>query len=136
MLAFLFDVFARSLNLATGFPWPAAVHLNIQVVGTGFGAGIGAYVPWTNLGHRWYVIAGSVAVVLAGAIAGAYLGLAFGPGVDPTYWWSRFASDTTIHMVSAASGAAAATIVGVVDQAKAKSRLQRSLGPYRQDWRG
>jgi hypothetical protein len=40
--------------------------------------------------------------VLAGGIAGAYLGSIYGPGVDPTYWWSRFATDTTIHLSAAA----------------------------------
>jgi hypothetical protein len=115
LLAFLGDVTARVFNLAIGFPWSQAVHQNIHLIGIGVGAGIGAYLAWMSLGPRWYLILGWVMLVLAGGIAGAYLGSIYGPGVDPTYWWSRFATDTTIHLSAAALSTIVATMLGLIN---------------------
>ena len=129
LLAFLGDVVARALNLALGYPWSLSVHQNIQMVGVGLGAGFGAYLPWINLGRRWYVISGAVAIVLAAGVAGAYLGLLLGPGVDPTYWWGRFAMDSTVHLAAGGLSTFVATVLGLIDLKYTRSRLQSYAGP-------
>ena len=115
LLAFLGDVTARVFNLAIGFPWSQAVHQNIILIGIGVGAGIGAYLAWMSLSPRWYLLLGWVMLVLAGGIVGAYLGSIYGPGVDPTYWWSRFATDPTIYLSAAALSTIVATILGLIN---------------------
>jgi hypothetical protein len=115
LLAFLGDVTARVFNLAIGFPWSQAVHLNIILIGIGVGAGIGAYLGWMSLTPRWYLLLGWVMLVLAGGIVGAFLGRIYGPGVDPTYWWSRFATDPTIYLSAAALSTIVATILGLIN---------------------
>ena len=115
LLAFLGDVTARVFNLAIGFPWSQAVHQNIILIGIGVGAGIGAHLAWMSLSPRWYLLLGWVLLVLAGGIVGAYLGSIYGPGVDPTYWWSRFATDPTIYLSAAALSTIVATILGLIN---------------------
>jgi hypothetical protein len=115
LLAFLGDVTGRVFNLAIGFPWSQAVHLNIHLISIGVGAGIGAYLGWMSLSPRWYLLSGWAMLVLAGGIAGAFLGRIYGPGVDPTYWWSRFATDSTIYLSAAALSTIVATILGLIN---------------------
>jgi hypothetical protein len=129
LLAFLGDITARVFNLAIGYPWSLPVHQNIHLIGIGVGAGVGAYLGWMSLGLRWYWILGWTALVLAGGIAGAYLGRFYGPGVDPTYWWSRFATDTTIHLSAAAVSTAVATILGLTNGILTKARLRAEFKP-------
>ena len=69
------------LNLLIGYPWSLAVHQNIQMVAIGVGAGLGTYLAWFNSTLRWYWILGALVLVLTGSTIGAYLGLAYGPGV-------------------------------------------------------
>jgi hypothetical protein len=115
LLAFLGDVAGRVFNLTIGYPWSQSVHQNIHLVSIGVGAGIGAYLAWMSLSPRWHLILGWAMLVLAGGIAGAFLGSIYGPGVDPTYWWSRFATDTTIHLSAAALSTIVATILGLIN---------------------
>jgi hypothetical protein len=122
LLAFLGDVTARVFNLAIGFPWSQAVHQNIILIGIGVGAGIGAHLAWMSLGPRWHLLLGWVLLVLAGGIVGAYLGSIYGPGVDPTYWWSRFATDTTIYLSAAALSTIVATILGLINDIRTTAR--------------
>jgi hypothetical protein len=122
LLAFLGDVTARVFNLAIGYPWSQLVHQNIHLIGIGVGAGIGAYLGWMSLGPRWYLVLGWAMLVLAGGIAGAFLASVYGPGVDPTYWWSRFATDTTIHLSAAALSTVVATILGLINDIRTTAR--------------
>jgi hypothetical protein len=115
LLAFLGDVTARVFNLVIGYPWSQSVHQNIILIGIGVGAGIGAYLGWMSLSPRWHLLLGWVMLVLAGGIVGAYLGSIYGPGVDPTYWWSRFATDPTIYLSAAALSTIVATILGLIN---------------------
>ncbi len=112
-LAFLGDFTARIFNLLLGYPLPPSVHQNLLVIGAGFAAGVGAYLAWMNLSLRWYWILGTLLLVLVGSIGGAYLGHIYGPGPDPTYWWSRYASDKTIYLTAAIGGIALSTILGL-----------------------
>jgi hypothetical protein len=135
LLAFLGDVAARVFNLAIGYPWSLPVHQNIHLVGIGVAAGIGAYLSWMNLDRRWYWMLGWTALVLAGGIAGVYVGRFYGPGVDPTYWWSRFATDTTIHLSAAAVSTAVATILGLIDLVYTRADLKAKAKPIHPgDW--
>lgn len=113
-VAFFGDLAARIFNIVVGYPWPPIVHQNLLVIGAGIAAGSVAYLVWMNLSLRWYWILGSVLLVLGGSIGGAYLGEIFGPGPDPTYWWSRYASDKTIYLTAAIGGIATSTILGLV----------------------
>ncbi len=125
-LAFFGDLTARIFSLLLGYPWSPSVHQNLLVIGAGIAAGVGAYLAWMNLSLRWYWILGSLLLVLVGSSGGAYLGHIYGPGPDPTYWWSRYASDKTIYLTAAIGGIAISTILG----------LARELLPLgRQKWK-
>ncbi len=124
LLAFVGDVAARVINLLLGFPWPFLVHQNIQVIGIGLGAGIAAYLAWANFSLRWYWIVGSLLLVLGGSTVGAYLGDIYGPGPDPTYWWSRYASDKTVYLTAAIGGLAISTTLGLVRELLAQRRVK------------
>ena len=116
LLAFGGDVFGRVVNLMLGFPWSQLVHTNIHLVAIGIGAGIGAYLGWINFSLNRYWGSAILALVLTASVVGVYLGRALGPGVDPTYWWSRFAVDTTIHLAAAVGGTIVATVIGLTQQ--------------------
>jgi hypothetical protein len=116
LLAFLGDLAARVFNLLVGFSWDPAVHQNAYFVGIGLGAGVGAYLGWLHLTLPRYLILGSLLLVLIGGIAGAYLGRFLGPGVDPTYWWSRFATDRAVYLGAATVGVIIATTWGIASQ--------------------
>jgi hypothetical protein len=106
-------------NLLIGYPWPLELHQHIQMMGIGLGASLGAYLAWMDSTLRWYWILLNVAVIFAGGAAGAYLGRAYGPGVDPSYWWSRFAVDTTIYLTASTSGIIISTTIGLATQIRA-----------------
>ena len=116
LLAFGGDLIGRVLNLTLGFPWPQQVHQNIHLVAIGLGAGIGSYLGWINFRLNRYWGSAILALVLTASVVGVYLGRALGPGVDPTYWWSRFAVDTTIHFAAAVGGTIVATVIGLTQQ--------------------
>ena len=116
LLAFGGDVFGRVINLTLGFPWSQQVHLNIHLVAIGLGAGIGANLGWINFRLNRYWGSTILALVLTASVVGVYLGRAFGPGIDPTYWWSRYAVDTTIHLAAAVGGTIVATVIGLTQQ--------------------
>ncbi|MCH8089565.1 MAG: hypothetical protein IH955_06105 [Chloroflexi bacterium] len=131
LLAFMGDLAGRVFNLSVGYAWDPAVHQNIIFIGIGMGAGIGAYLGWMNLDRRWYLVLRSVVIVVAAGVIGAYLGRFYGPGVEPGWWWSRYATDPTVHMVAAALGAGVATVLGLIDQVHTRSRLQPYVKPIR-----
>ena len=133
MAALLFgllgDIISRAFNLSIGFPWELSVHVHIQYAGIGIGAGLGAYLAWVSLQRRWYVVSGSVLLVLLGGIGGAYLGRAYGSGVDQTYWWSRFATDTTVHLGAGVLSTFVATVLGLMESRRFRSRLRDHGNP-------
>ena len=129
LLAFVGDLFARIFNLLIGYPWPQLVHQNIHIVGVGLGAGFGAYLAWMNLRLRWYLVLGFLLLVLIAGVTGAYIGHFYGPGVDPTYWWSRFAVDTTIHLSAAIGGIIVATLLGLISDQFITSRAKPRFWP-------
>jgi hypothetical protein len=124
LLAFLGDLGARILNLVLGYPWSLEVYQNINTVSIGASAGIGAYLGWINWGLNRYWIAITFLPAMGGGVLGAYLGRAYGPGVDPTYWWSRFATDTTIYLTAAIGGIVCATAIGLVIMIGSAVRLK------------
>jgi hypothetical protein len=135
VLAFLGDVAARVFNLSIGYPWTQSVHQNIHFISIGVGAGIGSYLGWMNLERHWYFILGLGTLVLVGGIAGAYLGRFYGPGAATGYWWSRFATDSTIHLVAAALSTGVATALGLADLMYTRTRLKARGKPFSPgDW--
>ncbi len=56
---------------------------------------------------------------LAGGGAGAYLGLAYEPGVDTSYWWSRYAVYDTSYLSAAIGGLIVSTTIGLAAQISA-----------------
>ena len=120
------------LNAFLGYPWSLAVHQNIQMVSIGIGAGLGSYLAWVNPTHRWYWILGGLALVLTGSTLGAFLGRAYGPGVDPSYWWTRFAVDTTIPLGAAIAGISISTAIGLGGQLR--TTVHRKVQGMRRNW--
>ncbi|MDA0733582.1 MAG: hypothetical protein O2909_11800 [Chloroflexi bacterium] len=116
LLAFGGDITGRVINLLLGFPWSQQVHVNIHLVAIGIGAGIGAHLGWMNFSLNRYWGLAILAIVLTASVIGVYLGRALGPGVDPSYWWSRYAVDSTIHISAAIAGTVVATTVGLTHQ--------------------
>jgi hypothetical protein len=114
LLAFMGDLSARILNLILGYPWSPEVYQNIIVVSIGAAAGIGAYLGWINWSLNRYWVIATLLPVLGSGVLGAYLGSIYGPGVDQTYWWSRFATDTTVYLTAAIGGTVCATTIGIV----------------------
>jgi hypothetical protein len=136
LLAFFGDIGARVFNLAIGYPWSQDIHQNINFVGIGVGAGIGAYLGWINPGQNRYLQVGTFLLVIASGVLGSYLGRAYGPGVDPTYWWSRFATDRMVYLGAAVSAIIIATAAGLISQIRLssliRSRSQPRTGPHLQ----
>ena len=123
LLAFAGDVTARVFNLLIGYPWPQEVHQHINFVSIGAGAGVGAYLGWINLNHRQRLMVGILLLVVVSGVVGVYLGRAYSPGVDTSYWWSRFATDTRVYLSGASLAIVVATAIGLIDQVvRLKSR--------------
>ena len=129
LFGLLGDIISRAFNLSIGFPWELSVHQHIQYAGIGIGAGLGANLAWVSLQRPWYVVSGSVLLVLLGGICGAYLGRAYGPGVDQTFWWSRFATDTTVHLAAGVLSTVVATVLGLMERRRFRSRLRDHGNP-------
>ena len=104
---------AITFNHMVGFPWSAEVHGTIQILGIGLGGGFGAYLAWMNFGVRWYLIAGTILLVLGGGVLGAYLGLEYGRVVDPSYLGRRYAIDSAMHFGAAIGGISLASAFGL-----------------------
>ena len=132
------------INLVLGYPWDREVHVNLTMVCIGLGAGVGAYLGWISLRWNRYSAIGILALVCGVSIAGVYVGLAYGPGIDPTYWFSRWALDPYVVVISAAMGTAAATLVGLIqrwfylkrDQSRPSRQAMTRLGNARPDQEG
>ena len=105
---------ALIFNAMTGYPWDVAIHSNIYFVSIGLGAGLGAYFGWMNLTLRWYLIAGSLLVVLAGATVGTYIGLVYGQNVEPTYMGRHYTIDNSLHFGAAIGGILVSTVLGLI----------------------
>ena len=129
VLTFLGDVGGRVINLLLGYPWSLDLHFTIQLVSIGVAAGIGARLGWINLRWNRYWSLGMWVAVCAGAVLGVYIGYIFGPGVDTSYWWSRFALDTTIHISAAVAGTLTATVIGITQQSLELWRAQSRPRP-------
>ena len=131
LFAVIGDVLSRVFNLVIGFPRSVAVHLNIQVVGIGLGAGIATYLVWVNITQRWYWVFGSLLLVLSGSILGAYLGDIYGPGPNPNYWWSRTVTDKTVYLTATIGGLLISTSIGLLRGLLAQRRSSLRIMPIR-----
>lgn len=120
ILGILAGWIALSFNQLIGYPWHPEVHRNIYLVSIGVGAGLGAYVGWANLNIRWPFIAGSVLLVLAGAITGTYLGLIYGQYGDASYLGRRFTIVNSIHYGAPIGGIAVSTLLGLYNGIRTK----------------
>ena len=113
LLAVVGDISARVFNLLLGYPWHPYVHQNIQVIGIGLGAGIASYLAWPNFSFTKRWIAGTLFLIFIGAVLGAYIGDIYGPGPEPTYWWSRFATDKVVYLSAALGGMTVSVLLGL-----------------------
>ncbi len=123
LLAFTGDLAARVFNLLTGFSLDPLVHQNAIFLGIGMGAGVGAFLGWLNPSFPRYWVFGSLLMILLAAIGGAYAGRILGQGVDTSYWWGRFATDTTIYLGASTAGLFLATSLGLISQVILASRF-------------
>ena len=97
MLGIVGGWLAVSIYAMAGSPWSMEVQRNLYLIWIGIGAGAGAYSGWMNLNARKYLIFGLAFIVIAGAVAGAYLGLVYGSITAPTYLGKRYSIDSAIH---------------------------------------
>ena len=105
-----------TFNNFANFPWSLEVHRNIYIVGIGLGAGLGAYIGWVNLNIRWYLIVGSLVLVLIGALVGVFLGFEYGQITDPSYLGRRHTIDGAMHWGAPTGGIVVATAIGLYYQ--------------------
>ena len=107
---------AITFNNFIGFPWSLEVHRNIYIVGIGLGAGVGAYLGWVNLSERWYLVVGTVALVLLGGLVGVYIGYEYGKVVEPSYLGRRYTVDNYLHWFAPLGAIIVATILGLIGE--------------------
>lgn len=120
LLGILGGWMALNFNQLMGYAWHPEVHRHIYLVSIGLGAGTGAYVGWANFDIRWQFVAGSVLLVLAGAIAGTYLGLIYGQIADETYLGRRYTIVNSIHYGAPMGGIAISTLIGLFSKIRTK----------------
>ena len=113
---------ALIFNAMIGYPWDVDIHTNIYFVSIGLGAGLGAYFGWMNLTLRWYLIAGSLLLVLAGGTVGTYIGLVYGQNVEPTYMGRHYTIDNSLHFGAAIGGITLSTALGLLNVFRTKGR--------------
>ena len=113
---------ALIFNAMIGYPWDVDIHTNIYFVSIGLGAGLGAYSGWMNLTLRWYLIAGSLLLVLAGGTVGTYIGLVYGQNVEPTYLGRQYTIDNSLHFGAAIGGITLSTALGLFNEFRTKGR--------------
>ena len=111
---------ALIFNQLIGYPWHPEVHRHIYLISIGMGAGVGSYVGWANFNIRWPLIAGSVLLVLAGAIAGTYSGLIYGQYADESFLGRRYTIVNAIHYGAPIGGIAVSTLLGLYSEIRTK----------------
>jgi MFS family permease len=113
---------ALIFNAMIGYPWDLDLHTNIYFVSIGLGAGLGAYFGWMNLTLRWYLIAGSLLLVLIGGLAGTYIGLIYGQYVEPTYMGRQYTIDNSLHFGAGIGGITVSTALGLLNGIRTQGR--------------
>ena len=113
---------ALVFNAMIGYPWSVDIHLNLYFVSIGLGAGLGSYFGWMKLDLRWHLIAVSILLVLVGAIAGTYFGLAYGQDVDTTYLGRQYTIDNWLHFGAAIGGITVSTALGLFNEFRTMGR--------------
>lgn len=105
---------ALTFNAMVGYPWTANVHLAIYVCGIGLGAGLGAYMTWINLGVRWYIVAMTIALVIAAGVAGSAIGNSYWSFfTDASYMGARDTRVNVTHFGGAISAIVVSTLFGL-----------------------
>jgi len=107
---------AVAFSTFAGYPWSLEVHRSIYLVGIGLGAGGGAYLGWMDLTSRRYVMLGFILLVLAGGVAGAYMGFLYGQRAEPGTLGRHYAIDNAIHFGAAIGGIILSTTLGLLNQ--------------------
>jgi len=107
---------AVAFNAFAEYPWSLEIHRNIYLVGIGLGAGVGTYLGWMNLTSRRYVMLAFILLVLAGGVAGAYLGFLYGQRAGPGMLGRHYSIDNAIHYGAAIGGIILSTTLGLLNQ--------------------
>ena len=105
---------ALTFNALVGYPWGANIHLAIYIIGIGIGAGIGAYGCWINLNPRWYIIVGTILLVIAAGVIGSAVGNAYWSFfTEATYMGARDTRVNITHFGGMIGAGAVATLFGL-----------------------
>jgi hypothetical protein len=75
-----------------------------------------------NLTLRWYLIAGSLLLVLIGGLAGTYIGLIYGQYVEPTYMGRQYTIDNSLHFGAGIGGITVSTALGLLNGIRTQGR--------------
>jgi len=118
LLSFFGDILGRTFNLFVGYPWPQTVHINIHYLFISTFAGLGAALPWINSRRSiTYSLTKFIITILAAAIA-LYIAKSLDSGVDDTYWWSKYATSSILHISAAITGTSVAILIHLIESLK------------------
>ena len=118
LLSFFGDILGRTFNLFVGYPWSQSIHINIHYLFIAFFAGLGSALPWINTRQPIATILTNIIITICIAVIALYTAKYFDSGVDETYWSSKYATSTILHISAAITSTAVATLIHIMEALK------------------
>jgi hypothetical protein len=121
LLSFFGDILGRTFNLFVGYPWSQSIHVNIHYLFIAIFAGLGSALPWINTRQPITPILTKIIITIFVAIIALYIAKHLDSGVDQTYWWSKYATSTILHISAAITSTAVAILLHVIESLKGQN---------------